>query len=128
MTATPIECYISHDGVAVTGNKFLLTIHNDSNYPITMSEMTVFYNASSHPDQRLVAMYGDGTLIWSEDFDEVKTGNPVTISNFIVNDPIEPWSSLALKLFFNTDIVENGTESIMISFVENGCPVHDTSP
>ena len=73
-------------------------------------------------------MYGDGTLIWSEDFDEVKTGTPITISNFIVNDPIEPWSSLALKLFFNTNIVENGTEGIMISFVENGCPVHDTSP
>jgi len=126
-TATPIECFVSHDGVAITGNKFLLTIHNNSNYPITMSALTVFYN-TSHSDQRLVAVYGDGSLIWSEDFDEIKTGSPVTITNFITNDPIAPWSNLALKLFFKNNIEKNGTESIMVSFVENGCPVHDTNP
>ena len=100
----------------------LLTVNNNSDYPITISAITVFYDASSPAGQGLTAVYSGGTLIW----DGSESGSPVTISDFLVNQPIEPWSSTALKLFFNKNIKVNGTELMSISFVENGCPV-DTS-
>ena len=106
----------------------LLTVHNDSNYPITISEMTIFYDSSSPAGQELNVIYGDGILMWDKNSDEIKTGSPITISNFITNEPVEPWSSIALKLFFDKNIKMTGSENIMISFVENGCPLHDTNP
>jgi Flp pilus assembly protein TadG len=123
-TGTPIECFISHSGISITQNKMLLTVHNDSDYPITISEMTVFYNNSSPSGQGLSTIYAGGTIIW-DDFD---TGSPVTISSFLVDEPIDPWSSVALKLFFQKKLKTNGTENIMISFIENGCPLHETAP
>jgi hypothetical protein len=121
-TGTPIECFVSHDGVAITQNKMLLTVNNDSNYPITISSITVFYNASSPAGQGLTAIYSGGTLIW----DDFASGSPVTISDFLVDQPIDPWSSTALKLFFDKNLKVDGTELMSISFIENGCPV-DTS-
>jgi hypothetical protein len=100
----------------------LLTVNNNSDYPITISAITIFYDASSPAGQGLTAIYGGGTLIW----DGSVSGSPVTITDFLVNQPIDPWSSIALKLFFNKNIKVNGTELITISFVENGCPI-DTS-
>lgn len=123
-TATPIECFISHNGLSITQNKMLLTVHNDSNYPITISSMTIFYDATSPAGQGLTAIYAGGTLIW----DDFRTGSPVTVSSFLVNEPIAPWSSVALKMFFEKNIKVTGTENIMISFVENGCPLHETAP
>ena len=101
----------------------LLTVHNDSNYPITISDITVFYNASSPAGQALEVIYSDGVSIWNGSM----TGSPITISEFLASEPIEPWSSVALKLFFSKDIKINGTENIMISFSENGCPIHGTN-
>ncbi len=94
-TATPIECYVSHDGVAITQNKMLLTVNNDSNYPITISAISVFYDASSPAGQGLTAIYSGGTLIWNNSV----SGSPITVSDFLVDQPIDPWSSTALKLF-----------------------------
>jgi hypothetical protein len=115
---------VSHDGVSTTKNKMLLTVHNDSNSPITISSITVFYNATSPAGQGLTAIYADGTLIW----DNSKTGSPANVSSFLANNPIASGDSVALKLFFEKDIKVNGTENMMISFVENGCAVHETAP
>lgn len=125
-TATPIECYISHEGLSITQNKMLLTINNDSNYPITIQSMTIFYDSTSPAGQALTAIYAGGTLIW----DDLITGSPITISSssFIVNQPIAPWSSVPIKMFFEKSIRLTGMENIMISFVENGCPIHKTAP
>jgi hypothetical protein len=122
VTTTPIQCFVSHAGVSITQNKMLLTIHNDSNSPITISEITVFYDASSPGGQGLSAIYAGGTLIW----DNFITGSPVTVST-LSNTPIDPWSSVALKLFFEKNIKVTGAENMMISFVENGCPIHETA-
>lgn len=123
-TSTPINCYVSHNGVAITKEKMLLTLNNNSNYPITISDLTVFYNASSPSGQGLAAIYADGTLIWKGFI----SGSPVTVSEFLDDEEIDPWSSMALKLFFKKNIRVNGSENIMIRFVENGCPVYNTSP
>ena len=123
-TSTPIECYISHNGLSIIQNKILLTVHNDSDYPITISDMTIFYDSTSPAGQALAAIYADGTLVW----DDFMSGSPITISTFLVTQTIDPWSSVALKMFFEKNIKLNGSENIMISFVENGCPVHETAP
>jgi hypothetical protein len=49
--------------------------------------------------------------------------SPVSVQTFIVNAQLPPHTSKSLKFFFNKNIKVNGTEKIMISFVENGCPV-----
>jgi hypothetical protein len=118
-----MACFVSHDGIAVTQNKMLLTVNNNSASPITISEITIFYNAASPAGQGLSAIYSGGTLIW----DDSATGSPVAISNFIQNESIEPGSSTALKMFFNNNIKINGTELISISFLENGCDEHTTN-
>ena len=107
----------------MTQNKMLLTIHNDSNYPVTISDMTIFYDSSSPSGQGLTAIYAGGTLIW----DDFRDDSPITISDFSTNDPIAPWASVALKLFFEKNLKINGAENVMISFVENGCPLHETA-
>ena len=104
-------------------NKMLLTVHNDSNYPITIKEITVFYNASSPSGQGLAVIYSGGEIIW----DQFVGGSPVTVSDFLISEPIEPGSSTSLKLFFNQNLKINGTENIMISFVENGCPIYNVT-
>ena len=121
-TGTPIACFISHDGLAVVKEKMLLTVHNDSNYPVTISEITIFYNASSPAGQKLTTVYADGVLVWDQDI----TGSPVTLTNFLEPVTIDPWSSVALKVFFNKNLKVNGAENMMISFIENGCPIHGT--
>jgi hypothetical protein len=118
-TGTPIQCFISHAGVAITQNTILLTVNNDSDYPVTISEVTAFYNASSPSGQGLVGVFGDGTLIW----DGFISASPITIENFFVDEQIAPHTSKSLKFFFNKNIKIDGTEKIMISFVENGCPI-----
>ena len=123
-TGTPIACYVSHDGLSIVQNKMLLTVHNDSDYPITISQIAIFYNASSPAGQGLGVIYVDGSLAW----DQAMYGSPSIISNFPENISIDPRSSLALKFFFEKNLKTNGTENIMISFVENGCPIHDTTP
>ena len=105
-------------------NKMLLTVHNDSDYPITIADMTIFYDASSPAGQGLTAIYAGSTLIW----DDFKPGSPVTVTEFLVDHHIDPRSSVALKFFFEKSIKLTGTENIMISFVENGCPIHETAP
>ena len=101
----------------------LLTVNNDSTSPITISEITIFYNSASPVGQGLTAISSGGTLIW----DDSKFGSPVTVSDFSNNEPIGPGSSTALKLFFNKNIKINGTELISISFHENGCDDHTTN-
>jgi hypothetical protein len=102
----------------------LLTVNNDSNYPITISSISIFYNALSPAGQGLTAIYSGGTLIW----DDSITGSPITVSDFIITESIDPWSSTALKLFFEKNIKVDGTELMTIAFVENGCPLHNTLP
>jgi hypothetical protein len=102
----------------------LLTIHNDSDYPITVDEIALFYNSSSPTGQGLTGILGDGELLW----DGFKSGSPTIIADFPDNAQIEPWSSIALKFFFTKNVKINGTEYVMISFVENGCPIYGTQP
>lgn len=124
-TATPIECYVSHAGLSITQNKMLLSVRNDSTSPITVASITIFYSASTPAGQGLTAIYADGVLIW----DDLQAGSPVTInsSSFSANQPIAPGQSVAFKLFFEKNIQVTGMENIMISFVENGCPIHKTA-
>jgi len=110
---------VSHDGVSITQNKMLLTVNNDSNYPITISGISIFYESSSPAHQGLTAIYSGGTLVW----DDFEGGSPIAISDFLVSESIAPGSSTALKLFFEKNLKVNGTELMSISFVENGCQV-----
>jgi hypothetical protein len=130
MTSTPIACFVSHDGIAITAKKMLLTVYNNSTVPITISEIAIFYNAVPVNVQGLLKVYSGNTLVW----DGFETGSPVVVSDFS-NDgddaaalSIDPYSGVALKLFFNNNVSVNGTETISISFAENGCGEHTTNP
>jgi hypothetical protein len=123
-TATPIECHVSHTGISADQDRMLLTLYNESAYPITLKEVTVFYNASSPAGQAIAAVYSNEVLIWNQPL----PGSPITISNLEGTTPIDPWSSMAFKLFFNKTLKVDGSENIIFSFVENGCPVYQTAP
>lgn len=122
-TGTPIECLVSFDGIGVTQNKMLLTVNNHSTSPITISKITIFYNAASPAGQGLTAIYNRVTIIW----DGSESGSPITISDFEENISIAPGSSVPLKLFFDKNLKVNGTELISISFLQNGCDDHTTN-
>jgi Flp pilus assembly protein TadG len=123
-TATPIECFVSHAGLSVIDTRMLLTVYNNSAEPITINSITIFYNASSPAGQSLLAIYGGGTQMWSGSL----AGSPVTVSTFLVNETIEPGGSLPLKFYFNKQVKKDGSENVVISFSENGCPIHETAP
>lgn len=104
----------------------LLTVINDSNVPITISEITIFYKASQPAGQGLSEIWSAGNLIW----DDFEPGSPVTVSDFLAdaNLTISSNSSMALKIYFAKIIQHDGTELISISFAENGCDEHTTNP
>jgi hypothetical protein len=126
---------VGHDGIAITAKKMLLTVYNYSTVPITISEIAIFYNAAPVNVQGLLKIYSGNTLVW----DGFETGSPVVISDF-ANDAtdddtddaaalsIDPYSGIALKLFFDENVSVNGSETISISFAENGCDEHTTNP
>ena len=123
-TATPMVCTVTHSAITQpAGNQLAMTVHNNSQQAISIDEITLAFNATTPFGQSLVKVYRDNTLIW-EGF---RAGSPTTISPQNGDVQIGAMSDATLVFWFGQNYSPDGSEQINISFVENGCPVLNSS-
>jgi Flp pilus assembly protein TadG len=123
-TSTPIACDVRHSVLKLS--PFGMTIFNYGTVPVTIAEITIFYNNTSPAEQAITKIIlGSSTNeIWSG----FRTGSPATFLQSELGGDliIEPGSNRILETTFNKTYSPNDTERILVSFVENGCPILDS--
>jgi len=100
------------------------SIFNYGPAPITISEVQVYYNNGSPAGQYMKALKLAGGTIWSGN----TPGSPATVvSPFTGNITINGGSVKVLEVLFDKNYIANGTERILVTFVEGGCAVLDSA-
>jgi hypothetical protein len=100
-----------------------MTVNNNGQDDIHVSEITLSFNATTPYGQALVKAYSGNTLIW-EGF---QAGSPTTISLQGNEVQIDAMSNTTLMFQFGQDYSLDGSEQITVSFLENGCSILDSS-
>jgi hypothetical protein len=123
-TATPIVCAVAHSAISQpASNQLAMTVYNNGQHDIHIEELTLTFNAATPYGQALMKVYSGNTLVW-EGF---QAGSPTTISLQGSNVQIDAMSNTTLLFWFGQDYSLNGSEQITVSFIENGCPILDSS-
>lgn len=122
-TATAFLCDPRH--TVLKTNPFGMTIFNYSAQAISLASIQIYYNASSPGGQGVSKIYFGGIPIWSSG-SEPRTGSPVIAFDFIGDVTLAPNSSKLLTIQFAKNYSTNGSEQILITFQEAGCPVLDS--
>jgi len=98
------------------------TIFNYGPAPISISQIQLYYN-SSPAGQYLKSVNLAGGTIWSGNI----SNSPATISTFTGNITINGGTSKVLDFLFEKNYKANGTERILVTFVEGGCSILDSA-
>jgi hypothetical protein len=88
-----------------------------------VASIQIYWNPSSPAGQKLKTIYLGGILIWSSE----STVSPLTVNTFIGEKTIAAGSNELLQINFDKNYKDNGSERILVTFVENGCPIVDSS-
>ena len=122
-TATAFPCDVRHSALK-TSPTFSMTVYNYSAVvTINFSQLQVYWNNSQPGNQQLNGISFGGVSIWSG----VDTAPPKVLTVFTGNVSIAPGASKLLQLTFARAYNVNGTEKFLINFLENGCPLLDSS-
>ncbi|MBI5936172.1 MAG: pilus assembly protein [Chloroflexi bacterium] len=120
-TATSLSCDLRHN--ALKTSPFGMTIYNNASISVTVSSIQIYWNPSSPAGQKLKTIYLGGALIWSSE----STVSPLTVSAFIGDITIPAGSNELLQINFEKNYKDSGSEQILVTFAENGCPIVDSS-
>jgi hypothetical protein len=121
--ALPIACDPRHS--ALKTSPFSMTIFNYSlTYSITISQIQIFYNSTAPGSQYIKSLSLGGIKIWTSP--PPSTASPATFTAFIGSVVINPGGNKILIPTFNKTYKVNGTERVLITFVENGCAILDS--
>ncbi len=102
-------------GMTIFNNNTLETLH--------IVEIQIYWNPSSPAGQALTQLSLGGVTVWSGS----TTGSPAIFSVFTGDISILPATNKLLQASFAKNYKDDGSERIIISFAENGCPVLDSS-
>jgi uncharacterized repeat protein (TIGR01451 family) len=116
---TSLACDPRHS--VLKTNPFGFTIYNYGTSTITISEIQVYFNNSN--GNGLQAIQFGGIQIWTGN----ENGVPTTITTFTGDVTITPGSSKLLEMIFKKSYVVNGSERILVTFAQGGCPVLDSN-
>jgi uncharacterized repeat protein (TIGR01451 family) len=116
---TALACDPRHS--VLKTNPFGFTIYNYGTSTITVSEVQIYWN-DSPSSQRLDVLTFGGITIWND------TDNtpPTIITSFNGDVSITPGSSKLLEVDFRRSYNTNGSERILVTFAQGGCPVLDS--
>ena len=116
---TSTACNPRH-GILKT-NPFGYTIYNYGASTITFSEIQIYFNNSGGNNLQNIK-YG-GNTIWSGN----ENGVLAAITTFTGNISLTPGSSKLLEMTFQNAYSTNGTEHILVTFAQGGCPPLDSN-
>ena len=101
-------------------NPFGYTIYNYGTSTISLSEIQIYFNNASGNELQTIKF--GGATIWSGNVN----GVPATITTFSGDVSIAPSSSKLLEMIFKDKYNINGTERILVTFAQGGCPPLDS--
>lgn len=104
-------------------NPYGFTIYNYGASTISISEIQVYYNSSSPSGQYMHEIQYAAIEIWH---DHALLGSPATASTFTGDVTLGPGQSKLLEIIFAENYQANGTERILVTFAQGGCPVLDS--
>lgn len=116
---TALACDPRHS--VLKTNPFGYTVYNYGTSTITISEIQVYFNNGGGNGLQGI-QYG-GISIWTGNVN----GVPATISTFTGDVSLPPGSSKLLEMTFKKSYVTNGSERILVTFAQGGCPVLDSN-
>ena len=117
-----VSCDPRHSGLQTS--PFSMTIFNESPIvTITIAQIQVYYDAQNPLGQFINTLQFGGTTIWAG----ASSGSPS-----FFNAPFNGTVTLAaggnklLNATFNSNYIVDGSERILVTFAENGCPILDS--
>lgn len=115
----PVACDPRHS--SLTTSPFRMTVFNYSpSSTITISQIQIYYNTAS--SQTITTLTYGGSAIWNGS----ASGSPATFISFTGPVTLTAGSNKLLSVSFGKNYATNGTERILITFAESGCPVLDS--
>lgn len=107
---------------ALKSTPFGFTIYNYGTSVITISSIQIFWNNSVGEGIQQINL--GGTTIWTGNVN----GVPALMTTFTGDVSITAGSSKLLEIIFKKPpYISNGTERILVTFAQGGCPVLDSS-
>lgn len=116
---TALACDPRHSVLKV--NPFGYTIYNYGSSTISIAQIQVFFNNANGNGLQGIS-YG-GITIWTGN----ENGSPAALTTFSGDVSLTPGASKLLEMSFKKAYETNGTERILVTFAQGGCPVLDSS-
>jgi len=116
----PVACDPRHSSLKTS--PFSMTVFNYSpSSTITISQIQIYYNTAS--SQTITNLTYGGSSIWNGS----ASGSPALFFSFSGPVTLTAGSNKLLNVSFSKSYSANGTERILITFAESGCPVLDSN-
>src|SRR5581483_2586312 len=116
----PVACDPRHSSLLTS--PFSMTVFNYSpTATITISQIQIYYNTA--PSQTITNLTYGGSSIWNGS----ASGSPALFISFSGPVTLTAGSNKLLNVSFSKSYSVNGTERILVTFAEDGCPVLDSN-
>lgn len=116
----PTTCDPRHGNLNTSPFSFTI-FNNNPAQSFTIANIQIYWNNETGQDIQGISL--GGTQIWSGN----EHSNPASFSTFTGNVTVGPSGFPQLAFTFKKAYVANGTERVLVTFAEAGCPILDTS-
>ncbi|MFO3797607.1 MAG: hypothetical protein ACK8QZ_10040, partial [Anaerolineales bacterium] len=115
-------CDVRHSTIGTNKNpgKVYMTIYNYGNFTIHVSNITIYWNTQEN--NYISSIYLASLPIWSGS----NSSSPAFFS-ITNNNSIAPGASPLLEFLFGKPYSANGSERIVVQFMEPACPILDSN-
>ncbi len=90
---------------------------------VHVSQIQIYWGPIVNPNESIIELFLGGVSIWTGN----EPGSPAIFSVFTGDVSIPSGGNKLLQVSFIKNYIVYGTEQILVSFVENGCPLLDSS-
>lgn len=121
-SVTVTICDVRHSTIGTSGTpgRVYMTIYNYGNFTIRVSNITIYWNTQGNNYITTITL--GGLPIWSGNY----SSSPATFS-ITTNNSIAPGASPLLDFGFGKKYFTNGSERIVVQFMEPACPILDSN-
>ena len=100
-----------------------MTIFNNAANDVHISQIQIYWGPIVNPNEAITNLLLAGVNIWTGH----EPGSPVVFSAFTGDVTIPAGGNKLLQVTFLKNYTVYGTEQILVTFAENGCPTLDSS-
>jgi hypothetical protein len=100
-----------------------MTIFNNAAVDIHVSQIQIYWGPIVNPNEAIINLLLGGITVWTGE----EPGSPAVFSVFTGDVSIPAGGNKLLQVAFKKNYIVYGTEQILVTFAENGCPLLDSS-